>query len=106
MALKVSSGNLVALYEDSAFSARLAYNTRDKALYLFNEGRPNYIGARSQLDLQLGYNFDKNMSFQFAAQNLRPKDSATLEYGAAGPIQLSSYYLSETRYSVGVRYKF
>ena len=104
--LSQHSGNLVALYEDAAFSARLAYNTRDKALYLFNEGRPNYIGARSQLDLQLGYNFDKNMSFQFSAQNLRPKDSATLEYGAAGPIQLSSYYLSETRYSLGVRYKF
>jgi len=104
--LSQHSGNLVALYEDAAFSARLAYNTRDKALYLFNEGRPNYIGARSQLDLQLGYNFDKNMSIQFSALNLRPKDSATVEYGAAGPIQLSSYYLSETRYSVGVRYKF
>ena len=104
--LSQHSGNLVALYEDPIYSARLAYNTRDKALYLFNEGRPNYIGARSQLDLQLGYNVDKNMSIQFSALNLRPKDSATLEYGAAGPIQLSSYYLSETRYSLGVRYKF
>ncbi len=104
--LSQHSGNLVALYEDAAFSARLAFNTRDQALYLFNEGRPNYIGARSQLDLQLGYNVDKNMSVQFSALNLRPKDSATLEYGAAGPIQLSSYYLSETRYSLGVRYKF
>jgi iron complex outermembrane receptor protein len=104
--LSQHSGNLVALYEDAAFSARLAYNTRDRALYLFNEGRPNYIGARSQLDLQLGYNVDKNLSVQFSALNLRPKDSATLEYGAAGPIQLSSYYLSETRYSLGMRYKF
>jgi iron complex outermembrane receptor protein len=104
--LSQHSGNLVALYEDAAFSARLAYNTRDQALYLFNEGRPNYIGARSQLDLQMGYNVDKNLSVQFSALNLRPKDSATVEYGAAGPIQLSSYYLSETRYSLGMRYKF
>lgn len=104
--LSQHSGNLVALYEDSNFSARLAYNTRDKAIFLFNEGRPNYIGARSQLDLQLGYNVDKNLSVQFSALNLRPKDSATVEYGAAGPIQLSSYYLSETRYQLGVRYKF
>ena len=104
--LSQHSGNVVALYEDAGFSARLAYNTRDQALYLFNEGRPNYIGARSQLDLQLGLNVDKNLSVQFSALNLRPKDSATLEYGPAGPIQLSSYYLSETRYSVGMRYKF
>ena len=45
-------------------------------------------------------------SVQFSALNLRPKDSATLEYGPAGPIQLSSYALSETPYSVGMRYKF
>lgn len=103
--LSQHSGNLVGLYENGPFSARLAYNTRDRALYLFNEGRPNYIGARSQLDFQAGYDWTKDISLQFSAQNLRPKDSATLEYGPAGPIQLSSYGLSETRYTVGLRFK-
>jgi iron complex outermembrane receptor protein len=103
--LSMHSGNIVGLYESGPFSARLAYNTRDKAIYLFNEGRPNYIGARSQLDFQAGYNLTKDISLQFSAQNLRPKDSATIEYGAGGPIQLSSYGLSETRYSIGIRAK-
>ncbi len=103
--LSMHSGNVVGLYESGPFSARLAFNTRDKAVYLFNENRPNYIGARSQLDFQAGYNLTKDISVQFSAQNLRPKDSATVEYGPAGPIQLSSYYLSETRYSIGLRAK-
>jgi iron complex outermembrane receptor protein len=103
--LSKNSGNLVGLYESGPFSARLAYNTRSQAVYIFNEGRPNYIGARSQLDFQAGYNFTKDVSIQFSASNLRPKDSATLEYGPAGPIQLSSYGLSETRYTIGLRAK-
>lgn len=103
--LSMHSGNLVGLYENGPFSARLAYNSRDKAVYIFNENRPNYIGARSQLDFQAGYNLSKDVSVQFSAQNLRPKDSATIEYGAAGPIQLSSYGLSETRYTIGLRAK-
>ena len=103
--LSQNSGNLIGLYENGPISARLAYNKRDEALYLFNEGRPNYIGARSQLDFQFGYQLDNTYSIQFSAQNLRPKDSATLEYGAMGPVQLSSYGLSETRYTIGIRAK-
>ena len=43
---------------------------------------------------------------QFQAQNLSPKDSATIEYSQVSPVALNSYALSERRFSVGVRARF
>ncbi|MBN8504845.1 MAG: TonB-dependent receptor [Burkholderiales bacterium] len=100
------SYNLIALYERGAFSARLAYNARDKAAFEFTQGRPSYIDKRSQLDLQFGYEFAKGMSLQIQAQNLNPKQSATVEFSQIGAVALNSYALAETRYSVGLRAKF
>jgi iron complex outermembrane recepter protein len=104
--LSKNSYNLIGLYEKGAFSARLAYNSRDKAAFSFTQGRPNFIAARSQLDFQLGYNINKDIAVQFQAQNLLPKKSATIEYSQVGAIALNSYALSERRLSVGVRAKF
>lgn len=103
--LSMHSGNLIGLYENGPVTARLAYNTRDQAVYQFMEGRPNYIGGRAQLDFQAGYQLNNRFSIQFSAQNLMPKDSATIEFGAGGPTNLSSYYLSETRYSIALSAK-
>jgi iron complex outermembrane recepter protein len=101
-----NSYNLVALFEKGPFSARAAYNFRDKAAFSFTEGRPDYIAKRSQLDVQLGYDINKQLSVQFQAQNLMPKDSATIEYSQLAPVALNSYALSERRFSVGFRAKF
>lgn len=101
-----NSYNLIGLYEKGAISARLAYNFRDKAAFSFTEGRPDYIAKRSQLDFQLGYDINKQLSVQFQAQNLSPKDSATIEYSQVSPVALNSYALSERRFSVGVRARF
>jgi iron complex outermembrane receptor protein len=43
---------------------------------------------------------------QFQAQNLMPKDSATIEYSDISPVALNSYALSERRLSIGFRAKF
>jgi iron complex outermembrane receptor protein len=104
--LSKRSYNLIGLFERGPFSARLAYNARDKAAFSFTQGRPDYVGARSQLDFQLGYELSKGVSIQIQAQNLNPKKSATVEYSDIGPVALNSYALSETRYSVGLRAKF
>jgi iron complex outermembrane recepter protein len=101
-----NSYNLIALYEKGPFSARAAYNFRDKAAFSFTEGRPDYIAKRSQLDLQVAYDISKQYSVQFQAQNLMPKDSATVEYSQIAPVALNSYALSERRYSLGFRAKF
>ena len=101
-----NSYNLIGLYEKGALSARLAYNFRDKAAFSFTEGRPDFVAKRSQLDLQIGWDLRKNLSLQFQAQNLDPKNSATVEYSNSGPLALNSYALSERRYSIGLRAKF
>jgi iron complex outermembrane receptor protein len=101
-----NSFNLIGLYEKGRFSARLAYNKRDKAAFSFTEGRPNFVAGISQLDLQLGWKLSDRFSVQFIGSNLMPKDSATVEYSDIGPIALNSYALSERRFSIGVSAKF
>ncbi len=106
VAVSKNSYNLVGLYEKGPFSARIAYNYRDEAVFEFSEGRPSFVGARSQLDAQIGIDLAKGIALSLQAQNLIPEDSATTEYSAAGPIALNSYALSERRFSIGVRAKF
>jgi iron complex outermembrane recepter protein len=100
------SYNLVALFEKGPFSARVAYNWRDDAVFEFTQGRPDVIAARSQLDAQLGVDITKKIALSFQAQNLIPKDSATVEYSNFNPTAINSYALSERRFSAGVRVKF
>jgi iron complex outermembrane recepter protein len=100
------SYNLVALYEKGPFSARIAYNWRDDAVFEFTQGRPDVVASRSQLDAQFGIDITKRIAFQFQAQNLIPKDSATVEISNFNPTALNSYALSERRFSAGVRVKF
>jgi iron complex outermembrane receptor protein len=106
VAVSKNSYNLVGLYEKGPFSARVAYNYRDEAVFEFSEGRPSYIGPRSQLDAQIGFDINKNIALSLQAQNLIPKDSATVEYSNGNPVALNSYALSERRFSVGARVKF
>jgi iron complex outermembrane receptor protein len=106
VAVSKNSYNLVGLYEKGPISARVAYNYRDEAVFEFSEGRPSFIGPRSQLDAQIGIDLTKQIALSFQAQNLIPDDSATTEYSAAGMVALNGYALSERRYTVGIRAKF
>jgi iron complex outermembrane receptor protein len=106
VAVSKNSYNLVGLYEKGPFSARLAYNYRDEAVFEFSEGRPSFIGPRSQLDAQIGFDISKNFALSLQAQNLMPKTSAKQEYSNFNPTALNSYALSERRFSVGLRAKF
>jgi iron complex outermembrane receptor protein len=106
VAVSKNSYNLVGLYEKGIFSARIAYNYRDEAVFEFSEGRPSFVGSRSQLDAQVGVDVTKNIALSLQAQNLMPKKSATSEYSNFNTTALNSYALSERRFSVGVRAKF
>ena len=101
-----NSFNVIGLYEKERFSARLAYTQRDEAAFSFTQGRPNYIDASSQVDLQFGWKLNDRFSLQFIASNLMPEDSATIEYSGIGPVALNSYALSERRYSIGISARF
>lgn len=106
VAVSKNSYNLVGLFEKGPFSARVAYNYRDEAVFEFSEGRPSFVGARSQLDAQVGFDITRNFALSLQAQNLMPRKSATSEYSNFNPTALNSYALSERRYSVGLRAKF
>ncbi|WP_326913979.1 TonB-dependent receptor [Sphingopyxis chilensis] len=106
VAVSKNSYNVVGLYEKGPFSARLAYNYRDEAVFEFSQGRPSFVGSRSQLDAQVGLDITKNIALSLQAQNLLPKKSATTEYSNFNTTALNSYALSERRFSVGVRAKF
>ena len=106
VAVSKNSYNLVGLYEKGPFSARIAYNYRDEAVFEFSQGRPSFVGSRSQLDAQIGVDITPNIALSLQAQNLMPKKSATSEYSNFNPTALNSYALSERRFSVGVRAKF
>jgi iron complex outermembrane receptor protein len=100
------SYNLVGLFEKGPVSARIAYNWRDDAVFEFTEGRPDVIAARSQLDAQLGFDITDQFALSLQAQNLIPKDSATVEISNFNPDAINSYALSERRFSIGLRAKF
>lgn len=106
VAVSKNSYNLIGLYEKGPFSARVAYNFRDEAVFEFSEGRPSFIGSRSQLDAQVGYDITQQVSISLQAQNLMPKKSATSEYSNGNETALNSYAISERRFSAGVRAKF
>lgn len=106
VAVSKNSYNLIGLYEKGPVSARLAYNWRDEAVFEFSQGRPSFIGERSQLDAQVGYDINDKLQLSFQALNISPDDSATLEFSGGNPTALNSYALAERRYTIGVRAKF
>ncbi|CAM4080731.1 TonB-dependent receptor [Roseateles saccharophilus] len=78
------NANLVGYYEDSNYTARLAYSWRSK--YMVRES--GWYGDRmhapyGSLDLSLGWNITKQLRLSFDATNLLKRDD--IQYGAADP---------------------
>jgi len=102
-----NSANLVGIFENKDWSVRVAYNWRDEFLAATVDGNgraaPVYTDAYGQFDVSIGYNFNKNLSFQLEAINLNDATqrqhgrtmASTLNVTQAGP-----------RYMIGARYKF
>ena len=101
------SGNLVGFYENDTYSARLAYNWRGKFLAANFGGaegaQPLYVEPYGQLDLSLGYNYNKNLRIQFEAINLT--DSYVRTH-MRNENQIGSVTQLGRRFMLGARYKF
>lgn len=102
-----NSGNLVGFYENETFNARVAYNWRGK--YLIDnfggaEGaQPLYVEPYGQVDVSMGYNFNKHLRFQLEAINLTDEYTRThlrTEHQLGGVTQLGR------RFMIGARYRF
>ncbi|MFG6488727.1 TonB-dependent receptor [Roseateles sp. BYS78W] len=101
------SGNVVAFYEDSTYSARVAYNWRGKYLsgnYGGAEGaQPLYTEPYGQVDVALGYAYNNHLSFQLEAINLTDQYTRTQMRDA---LQIGSVTQLGRRVMIGARYKF
>jgi TonB-dependent receptor len=101
-----NSYNVVGIFENDRFNARLAYNWRGEFLSsTFDSAGPNpiYVEPYGQLDLSVGYNITPKLSVQFEAINLT--NETTRSHGRTKEMV---EYATQTgaRYMVGARYKF
>ena len=100
------SANVVAMYEKFGLSVRLAYNWRDE--FLQNNARggfrnPEYVEAYSQIDLNVGYNFNDHLSVSFEGINITGED---IRWHGRSSLQMWFLEDQGPRYALGARYKF
>ena len=101
-----NSSNVVGIYEDKKFNARVAYNWRGKFLSSTFDGsgpNPQYVESYGQVDISLGYQFSENLSFQLEAINVTDEIQRV---HSRTKNQLESVTQAGPRYMIGARYKF
>jgi TonB-dependent receptor len=101
-----NSANLIGIFENDKWNARLAWNWRGEFLSSTFDGtgpNPQYVEPYGQLDVSVGYAVTKQLSLQFEAINLT--DSTTRVHGRTKEM-VESVTQSGPRYMVGARYKF
>lgn len=97
--------NIVAFYEKDKYSVRLAYNWRDEFLINTNRdhGNPEFVEAYSQLDLNMSYQFNEQLSVFMEGLNLTEETTRSFSrYEGA----LQSATELGARYNIGARYTF
>ena len=103
-----NSANLVVFYENNTWSVRAAYNWRDEFLTALTDGasaqsNPIYTEAYGQIDVNVGYKWNKNLSFAAEAINLN--DGIQRLHGRTAT-QVNYVTQTGPRYMLGLRYKF
>ncbi|MDU0355497.1 TonB-dependent receptor [Paraglaciecola aquimarina] len=100
------TANVVAMYEGNGFQARLAYNWRDEYLNSTSWGSyrsPEYVEAYAQLDFNVSYQVNDQLSVSFEGLNLTEENSRN--HGRSER-QIISLYDLGARYQLGARYSF
>ena len=100
------SANFIAFYDKDGFQARIAYNWRDKFLASSTSGtgnNPIYVDAYSQIDLNVSYDINENLSVFFEGLNVTGESRRTFGRDSH---QVLGYYQGEARYNLGARYTF
>jgi TonB-dependent receptor len=96
-------------WADDQFSARLSANYRSSYYqYSYNESfyarEGHTIDGRTQLDIELGYNYDNKLSFTFTGQNINYAPLETAYDGLSSRWQETAY--AGAVYTIGMTYKF
>ncbi|MDP7592932.1 MAG: TonB-dependent receptor [Litorilituus sp.] len=99
------TANVVMMYENYGFHARLAYNWRDS--FLNNAARfssePEFVEEYTQIDLNIGYEFTENLTVSFEGINLTGEN-----FRAHGRTSAQLWQLEQfgARYAIAMRYNF
>ncbi|MBB6092434.1 TonB-dependent receptor [Povalibacter uvarum] len=100
------TANLTLMFENYGWSARLAYNWRDKFLNATNQGgsrSPQFTDDYGQIDASVSYDFGEH--FQVIAEGINLTGEDHREYRRKEGMTVWAYELSP-RYAIGARYKF
>jgi TonB-dependent receptor len=100
------TANLTFIYENLGWSARVAYNWRDTFLNATNQGgsrSPQYTDAYGQWDFSVSYDINDDWQVQLEGINITGNDS--VQYRRKENMIVWAYEL-DSRYSLGVRYRF
>ncbi len=99
------SANLILIYEKYGWSARVAYNWRDSFLSntAFQAGLPVFVDEYSQVDFNISYEFNDNLTVSLDGLNVTGEGQTT--YSRTKNMQ---WFVTETdpRYTLSVRYSF
>ncbi len=97
--------NITGIYEKYGFEGRIVYNWRDKYLMQANatQNGGRYAAAFGQWDASLNYELRPNVLLTFEALNINKEH--VVQYIRV-PADVVMYQELDSRYQVGVRYKF
>ena len=100
------TANATLIFEKFGLSARLAWNWR--GTFLSNNSRggsrnPVFVKSYDQLDLNVSYDFNDNLSFSFEAINLTESDVKTFARTENQPWFIVE---GDRRFLLGARYRF
>lgn len=98
------SANLSVFYENDDWSARLAYNWRDEFFSgLGNDDVPNYVEEYSQIDFNVSYNVNDQLSVFLEGLNVTEETQRVYARYKEQLLRANEY---GARYNIGARYKF
>jgi outer membrane receptor protein involved in Fe transport len=101
-----NSYNVVGIYEDKKWTARVAYNWRGEFLSSTFDGsgpNPQYVEPYGQVDVSIGWNYNDKLSFQLEGINVT---NQIQRVHSRTQQQLESVTQAGPRYMIGARYKF
>lgn len=110
LGLSKHSANLIGIYQDDNFEARLAYNWRSEYLGSYRDfvtGNPIFQQATGYLDGSAKYDFNDNFQIRLQIANiLNTKANAEQQIDAAGQRFGRTSFIGDRRIKIGARYKF
>lgn len=102
------TANLIGIYQDDKFEARLAYNWRSEYLNSYREvvtGNPVFQDSSGFLDLSLRYDITDQIQLSFSGANiLDTKSKSSTQVDQSGQRYQRSSFLNDRRFQFSVRY--